>query len=349
MFRPDLDDPASATEVHLYRSCSIAPLPTLKRRLRIVASLLRSAARNGFTLARGLDLNNQWSCIVDNGPVEVLDWGHLVGGPTAGLDDFCVRVGASIDRITDFVRQVVVHRRDFAISDPLVHPYRWLRPDLVPPAPFLNRDPKDTVNGSGVLVEPHAIDEHFRKAWMPFLCRGARESADLDTFRAVAGDLTPLLDEVSFLPLSGDMLYDAVHLDAFRVVPEKLTPLLGEVQLPPPLSGDMLYEVVQKKKPTAGSLDGWGWREFKALPVAWFDRLASILTLEEEDGVWPDGMLDAYNATIPKTDGDSTLWVNGYYVSYRLLIGFGLQLGYSIFRDGLSPGCPGRCSVQGGS
>ena len=81
--------------------------------------------------------------------------------------------------------------------------------------------------------------------------------------------------------------------------------LLDEVQVPP-LTGDMLYEVVQAEKPTAGSLDGWGWREFKALPVAWFDRLASIFTLVEEEGVWPDGLLDAYIAMIPKTDGDST-------------------------------------------
>ena len=72
------------------------------------------------------------------------------------------------------------------------------------------------------------------------------------------------------------------------------------------LSGDMLFDLVQNKKPTAGSLDGWGWREFKALPVAWFDRLASILTLVEEEGVWPDGLLDAYIAVIPKMDGDST-------------------------------------------
>ena len=94
-------------------------------------------------------------------------------------------------------------------------------------------------------------------------------------------------------------------LDSFRAVAEELTPLLGEVQLPR-LSGDMLYEVVQKKTPTAGSLDGWGWREFKALPVAWFDKLASLFTLVEEEGVWPDGLLDAYIAMIPKADGDST-------------------------------------------
>ena len=36
-------------------------------------------------------------------------------------------------------------------EDPLVHPYRWLRPDLVPPAPFLQCEPHWTPDGSGVL------------------------------------------------------------------------------------------------------------------------------------------------------------------------------------------------------
>ena len=57
---------------------------------------------------------------------------------------------------------------------------------------------------------------------------------------------------------------------------------------------------------TACSLDGWGWRELKVLPVAWFDSLASRLSKVEEIGVWPDGLLDAYIAMIPKTDGDAT-------------------------------------------
>ena len=90
------------------------------------------------------------------------------------------------------------------------------------------------------------------------------------------------------------------------MVAEGLTPLLDEVKLPP-LSEDTVHEIVRRKKPTAGSLDGWGWGEFKALPVAWFDRLPSVFTLVEEEGVWPDGLLDAYIAMIPKTDGDSTL------------------------------------------
>ena len=127
-------------------------------------------------------------------------------------------------------------------------------------------DPSVTAGGSGILVEPHAIDEQFRRAWMPFFCRRDRGNADFCAFRAVAEELTPLLDEVQL----------------------------------PPLTGDMLFEIVRSKKPTAGSLDGWGWREFKALPVAWFDKLASIFTLVEDEGVWPDGLLDAYIAMIPK-------------------------------------------------
>ena len=43
-------------------------------------------------------------------------------------------------------------------------------------------------------------------------------------------------------------------------------PHLVEFSLPT-LTGDMLFEVVKKKSATAGSLDGWGWRELKVLPV----------------------------------------------------------------------------------
>ena len=68
----------------------------------------------------------------------------------------------------------------------------------------------------------------------------------------------------------------------------------------------MLADVVQRKGVTAGSLDGWGWRDLKVLPVSWFDGLARILSMVEDLGVWPDGLLDAYITMIPKTDGDAT-------------------------------------------
>ena len=43
----------------------------------------------------------------------------------------------------------------------------------------------------------------------------------------------------------------------------------------------------------------------KVLSVAWFGGLASVLSKVEELGVWPDGLLDAHIAMIPKTDGDA--------------------------------------------
>ena len=74
----------------------------------------------------------------------------------------------------------------------------------------------------------------------------------------------------------------------------------------PRLTGQMLADVVLRKGVSAGSLDGWGWRELKALPVSWFDELARILTKVEDLGVWPYGLLDAFFTMIPKTDGDVT-------------------------------------------
>ena len=82
-------------------------------------------------------------------------------------------------------------------------------------------------------------------------------------------------------------------------------PWLPEVSLPC-LTCQMLADVVQHKSATAGSLDGWGWRELKVLPVSWYDGLARILSKVEDTGVWPDGLLDAYITMIPKTDGDAT-------------------------------------------
>ena len=57
------------------------------------------------------------------------------------------------------------------------------------------------------------------------------------------------------------------------------------------MTGDDLFQVVRVKTATAGSLDGWGWRELKSLLVPWFDGLARILAEVEELGVWPEGLL----------------------------------------------------------
>ena len=142
----------------------------------------------------------------------------------------------------------------------------------MPPAPFLQCEPCLTPGGSGVLSDPARIDEEFRKAWLPYFCRSAQRETSLEEFDCeVEGWL---------------LLVPEVHL--------------------PRLTGQMLADVVHRKSVSAGSLDGWGWRELKVLPLSWYDELARILTKDEDVGVWPDGLLDAYIAMIPKTDGDAT-------------------------------------------
>ena len=60
--------------------------------------------------------------------------------------------------------------------------YKWLRPDLVHPAPFLQCEPRLTPGGSGVLADRARIDEEFRKAWLPYFCRSGQREASLDEF-----------------------------------------------------------------------------------------------------------------------------------------------------------------------
>ena len=62
-----------------------------------------------------------------------------------------------------------------------------------------------------------------------------------------------------------------------------------------------------RKGATAGSLDGWGWRELKVLPVSWYDPNLLVFLPRLRTLVFGlMGCLDAYIAMIPKTDGDAT-------------------------------------------
>ena len=122
------------------------------------------------------------------------------------------------------------------------------------------------------LASPDRIDEEFRKAWLPYFGRSGQRDTSLEEFSEEVVGWLPLLPEVDV----------------------------------PPLTGDDLFQVVRCKTASAGSLDGWGWRELKSLPVPWLDGLARIFAKVEELGVWPEGLLDAYIATIPKVVGDST-------------------------------------------
>ena len=294
--RANAADALDAADVFLYRDFSIAPLLDMRRRNKAVMDILDAMIRYGVSLSRSVELTAQWDQILALGRCIRLLWMiFLLLGIWALVHFFNVAAGVH-RRLCDFVRQVVVNRRNEAVrgwrnwlrEDPLVHPYRWLRPDLVPPAPILQCEPCLTPDGSGVLSDPNQIDAEFRKAWLPYLCRSGQRETSLDEFGFEVDGWLPILPEI--------------HL--------------------PRLTGQMLADVVHRKGVSAGGLDGWGWRELKVLPVSWFDELARIITKVEDLGVWPDGLLDAYIAMIPKTDGDATPLgqrpLSGLPVVYRI-------------------------------
>ena len=104
----------------------------------------------------------------------------------------------SLEVLNGFVRQVVISRRDEGIrrwnrwlrEDLSSRPYAWLRPDFVPPAPFLViKDP--IADSSRILVEPHLIDAEFRKAWLPYFCRSGHPEVSSDQFLGFIGHFLP--------------------------------------------------------------------------------------------------------------------------------------------------------------
>ena len=298
--RGNAADVHDAAVVFLHRHSSLAPLLDMRRRFKAVLDVLGAMIRSGVSLARSVELTDEWDRILAAGPLYPVTWDDLGMVEGLGLGDFHRVVPGIHRRLSDFIHAIVVHRRDEAIrvwrnwvrEDPFVHPYKWLRPDLVPPAPFLQCKPDLTFGGSGVLADPARIDEEFRKAWLPYFCRSGQREASLKAFALEVDGWLPILP--------------AVHL--------------------PRLTGPILADVVKRKGATAGSLDGWGWRELKVLPVSWFDQLARILTQVEDVGVWPDGLLDAYIVMIPKSDGHATPLGKGLLVFSRSSIAFGLLL-----------------------
>ena len=98
-------------------------------------------------------------------------------------------------------------------------------------------------------------------------------------------------------------------------------------------------------KSTARVLGGWAWNEIQALPLPWFSGSAVLLELVESTGVWPQGLLDAKIAKIPKADGDSNPPLGRSSVCSQLCTGCGPPFGLDIFGSGLKGGCPSRFFV----
>ena len=160
-------DVLDAAHVFLYRDSSFAPLLDMRRRFKAVMNILDVMVRSGISHARSVEHTAQWDKIVAVGPLYPVTLGDLHAFQGLGIGDFHRLVsGIFHHRLSDFIHSVVVHRRDEAIrwwrnwlrEDPLVHPYKWLRPDLIFAAPFLQCKPHLTPGGSGSHVHFFVAD-----------------------------------------------------------------------------------------------------------------------------------------------------------------------------------------------
>ena len=156
--------------------------------------------RNGVSLARSVELTAQWDRILPFGPLHPVTFGDLNMVRGVGIGEFHRIVSDVHRRLSDFVHAVVVHRRDEAIRG---HPCKWLRPELIHPAPFLRCQPHLTPGGSGVLADPARIDEEFRKAWLPYFCRSGQRVTSLEEFSFEVEGWLPLLPLVDLPRLTG--------------------------------------------------------------------------------------------------------------------------------------------------
>ena len=182
--RANAADALDAADIFLYRDFSLAPLLDMRRRFKAVMDLLDAMIRYGVSLSRSVELTAQWDRILAFGPMYPVTLDDLSVDRALDIGAFFSAASDVHRRLSDFIHQVVVHRRDEAIrgwrnwvrEDPLVDPYRWLRPDLVPPATFLQCEPRLTPNGSGVLSDPNQTDAESPKGvaslFLPLWAKG---------------------------------------------------------------------------------------------------------------------------------------------------------------------------------
>ena len=222
-----------------------------------VSSLLRMCSKGiknkGFTQSRWDAVLGYWGAVCRHGPC----------GPTSSFGPWDWWVPPDLHGFYRwFIKQVVDNCRNVGgrkctnwLREDLGSTLcAWLRPDFVPPSPFLViKDPQ--TQSSQILVEPHLIDAEFRKALMPFYCRSGHPVVTVDQ----------CLDFVAHL-LPQEPQFDL-----------------------PRITGRDSQEVVRAKKSSAGGLDGWAWNDLKALPLPWLSGFAILLELVETKGVWPQG------------------------------------------------------------
>ena len=71
----------------------------------------------GVSLARSVELTAQWNRILAAGPLYPVSFGDLHAVDGLGFGDFHRVVSDVHHRLSDFIHEVVVHRRDEAVGE----------------------------------------------------------------------------------------------------------------------------------------------------------------------------------------------------------------------------------------
>ena len=172
LYRVSQGDEVDVRCAQHFVNSSLAPVLLFRRPLTSVADVLRGIRDKGFTQSRWDALLGFWGAVCRHGPCgpisSLCPWDKWIPPDLHGFDGW---VFDSLELLNDFLRQVVVSRWDLGVrkwvnwlrEDLSSGPCAWLRPEVVPPSPFLVvKDPQ--AGSPRVLVEPHLIDAEFRKA-----------------------------------------------------------------------------------------------------------------------------------------------------------------------------------------
>ena len=84
----------------------------MRRRIKAVMDVLGAMIRDGVSLARSVELTCQWGKILAIGPLHPATFGDLDMIRGVGIGEFHRIVSDLHRRLSDFIHEVVVHRRD---------------------------------------------------------------------------------------------------------------------------------------------------------------------------------------------------------------------------------------------
>ena len=233
LFRISHSDEVDVGSAQRFVNSSLAPVILFRRCLESVADILKGIRNRGFTQSRWEALLRYWYAVCRHGPCgpscSLHPWDEWV---SPDLHGFYKLVFDALDILNDFTGQVVVNRREAGVrrwtnwlrEDLGSRPYAWLRPDFVPPSPFL------------VIMDP--LTEAFLGYWwsLIFLMLSVVKPGCL--FFCRSGH--PVVSVYQFLHLVGHLLPQEPSLELPRITERELQ------EVAPPES-------------TAGGLDGWAW------------------------------------------------------------------------------------------